>query len=138
VDFFSRTVWQTVARIAPVAVLIPTLTGHTARMVSRFKLPVWIAAVSPDKATCAGLQFSYGVSPVYAAEPPADWTGFARHWAQSEELNDGRIVMIQGPSKNNPETNPRLEILNPAPPENKTSEKNPRQRSRNESLVLPG
>lgn len=116
VDFFSRTVWQTVSRIDPAAVLIPTLTGHTARMVSRFKLPVWIAAVSPDEATCAGLQFSYGVSPVYAAEPPADWTAFARRWAQDQKLADGRIVLIQGPSKHNPETNPRLEILDPAPP----------------------
>ena len=115
-DFFSRTVWQTVASIDPAAVLIPTLTGHTARMVSRFKLPVWIAAVSPDEATCAGLQFSYGVSPVHVAEVPDDWTSFARRWAQNQKLADGRIVLIQGPSKHNPDTNPRLEILDPAPP----------------------
>ncbi len=117
VDFISRSVWQTVGRIDPVAVLVPTLTGNTARMVSRFKLPVWIAAVSHDGPTCAGLQFSYGVSPVRVADYPADWTDFARRWAQGEGLAKGRIVLIQGPSKSKPEINPRLEILDPAPPE---------------------
>jgi pyruvate kinase len=49
-------------------VIIPTASGDSARMVARFKLPVWISAVSPDEAACAGLQFSYGVAPVYAPE----------------------------------------------------------------------
>jgi pyruvate kinase len=51
-------------------VIIPTASGDSARMVARFKLPVWISAVSPDEATCAGLQFSYGVAPVHAPEAP--------------------------------------------------------------------
>ncbi|MDA3923080.1 MAG: pyruvate kinase [Kiritimatiellae bacterium] len=125
VDLISHNVSQTVFRIDPVAVCVPTLTGHTARMVSRFKLPVWIAAVSPNEATCAGLQFSYGVLPIHATDHPVDWTAFARLWAKSEELPEGRIVLTEGPSKNNPEANPRLQILNlPSPPAgNKTMEK---------------
>lgn len=125
VDLISRNVRQTVACLDPVAVCVPTLTGHTARMVSRLKLPLWIAAVSPNEATCAGLQFSYGVSPIQSADHPADWTACVRRWMQSEGLPEGRVVLTEGPSKNNPESNPRLEILNPASPPagNKTMNK---------------
>jgi pyruvate kinase len=116
VDLISYNLWQTVTHINPVAVCVPTLTGHTARMVSRFKLPVWIAAVSPDETTCSGLQFSYGVSPIHAADHPVDWTEFVRLWALSEELPMGRIVLTEGPSRDNPRANPRLEILDLASP----------------------
>jgi pyruvate kinase len=132
VDLISRNVRQTVDHLAPKAVIVPTATGYTARMVSRFKLPVWIAAVSPDEATCHGLQFSYGVSPVHATEHPHDWSAFARRWAQSEGLPEGPIVLTEGPSPRNPQTNPRLEIIDlrrggigrdvPAPSGNKTME----------------
>ncbi|WP_372807939.1 pyruvate kinase, partial [Pontiella sp.] len=111
VDLISRNVQETVARIAPSAVLVPTLTGHTARMVARFRLPVWIAAVSPQEATCRGLQFSYGVAPVCAAEAPADWGVFARRWLQDLGLAEGFVVLTEGPSAKNPGANPRMEII---------------------------
>jgi pyruvate kinase len=110
-DLISRNVRQTVDHLAPAAVIVPTVTGYTARMVSRFKLPVWIAAVSPEEATCQALQFSYGVSPVHEPEHPSDWDAFAGRWAQNEGLPAGLIVLTQGPSKHNPRTNPRLEII---------------------------
>ena len=107
VDFVSRTVAQTVEQLAPAAVIVPTVTGLTARMVSRFKLPVWIAAVSPEEAVCQGLQFSYGVSPVHAPGTTADWNAFAARWAQSEGLAAGLAVL----SRDNSATNPIMEIL---------------------------
>lgn len=111
VDLISRNVQNTVARIQPVAVMVPTLTGYTARMVSRFKLPVWIAGVSPDEATCQGLQFSRGVSPVHLPEYPGDWRVFIRKWLRDENLDEGFVVLTEGPSVNNPEANPRMEII---------------------------
>jgi pyruvate kinase len=111
VDLVSRTVSDTVAHLAPTAVIVPTLTGRTARMVSRFMLPVWIAAVSIEERTCQGLQFSYGVSPVHATEPPRDWNSFARQWAQHEGLADGVMVLAEGPSQNHPRANHRVEII---------------------------
>lgn len=110
-DLISRNVQHTVARIDPVAVIVPTLTGHTARMVSRFRLPVWIAGVSPNKATCRGLQFSRGVSPVHLPEYPEDWKAFIRQWLRNEGLAEGFVVLTEGPSTRNPEANPRLEIM---------------------------
>jgi pyruvate kinase len=84
-------------------------------MVSRFKLPVWIAAVSPEEATCHGLQFSYGVHPVCEPEHSRDWKTFARRWVQSEGLADGLVVLTEGPSRDNPEANHRLEIIDLSP-----------------------
>ncbi len=110
VDLISRNVQRTVARLAPIAVIVPTVTGNIARMISRFKLPMWIAAVSPDEAICRGLQFSYGVFPV-RTEHPANWKGFARSWAQSEELPEELIVMAECPSQLTPHMNPHLEII---------------------------
>jgi pyruvate kinase len=110
-DLLSRSVRQTVACLGPTAVIVPTLTGYTARMVSRFKLPVWIAAVSPDEAACQGLQFSYGVSPIHAPEQPLDWSAWSGGWVRSEELPLDRVVLMEGPSERNPETNPRMEII---------------------------
>jgi pyruvate kinase len=112
VDIISRNVRNTVDHIAPTAVIVPTLSGRTARMVTRFKLPVWIAAVSPNPATCSHLQFSYGVSPVHTPDHPDDWGTFARQWAAHENLPGGYMILTEGPSTDNPHANPRLEIIN--------------------------
>jgi pyruvate kinase len=111
VDFISRNVQHTVAYLAPTAVIVVTAKGNTARMVSRFKLPVWIAAVSPGEAICHGLQFSYGVFPVHAPEQTEDWSAFARRWVRNEGLAEGLVVLTEGPSHDKPGRDPRLEIF---------------------------
>jgi pyruvate kinase len=57
------------------AVLVPTRSGTTARMISRHKSGVWIVAVSPEEAVCRGLAFSYGVQPVGCPEARIRRTG---------------------------------------------------------------
>lgn len=84
-------------------------------MISRFKMPVWIAAVSPEEATCQGLQFSYGVSPIHAPEHSPDWNTFSRQWVQREGLAVGLVVLAEGPSRNHPTANHRLEIIDLRP-----------------------
>ena len=37
------------------AVLVPTRSGNTARMISRFKPAVWVAAPCADSVACQGL-----------------------------------------------------------------------------------
>ena len=111
VDFISRNVHHSVAYLVPTAVIVLTTTGNTARMVSRFKLPMWIAGVSADESICQGLQFSYGVSPVHAPKRPGDWSVFARCWVRNEGLPEGLVVLTEGPSRDNPEVKPRLEIF---------------------------
>jgi len=111
VDLISRNLHDAVASLSPTAVLVPTVTGHAARMVSRFKLPVWIAAASSEEATCHGLQLSYGVSPIHTPEHPQNWNLFAKHWVKSEGLPMELVVLMEGPSRENPDANPRMEIF---------------------------
>jgi hypothetical protein len=51
------------------------------------------------------------VSPVHAPDHPHDWKAFARRWVQSEGLPKELVVLTEGPSLRNPQTNPRLEII---------------------------
>ena len=111
VNLMSHNVQQTVDHLKPTAVIVATATGHTARLISRFKLPVWVAAVSGISAACQGLQFSYGVQPVHEPEPPKDWNAFARRWVQSRGLTPGLVVLTEGPSPNSPNANHRLEVI---------------------------
>ena len=68
------------------AVFVPTQSGTTARMISRFKPRVWIVGVSPDAAVCQGLAFSYGVRAIQVADEPADWREFAGDWLRDHEV----------------------------------------------------
>jgi pyruvate kinase len=111
-DLIALGVETTLRHVSPAFVLVPTVSGATARSVARFRLPVWIAAVSPLDSTCQELQFSYGVYPVHAPELPEDWTVFAQEWLQEYQLDGDLVVLTEGPSPRHPEANDRLEIIN--------------------------
>lgn len=114
VDYISRNVNHAVDHLCPTAVIVPTASGHTARMISRFKLPVWIAAVSTEQAVCQGLLFSYGVHPCCEDVKAKDWDAFSRRWMAKQGLPQGGLaILIQGPSREHPEANPSLEIITP-------------------------
>ena len=111
VDLISLNVETTLERVTPAALIVPTASGHTARMISRFRLPVWITAVSRHESCCQALAFSYGVYPVHEPELPLDWKPFARKWLKDHKIEGHIVVLTEGPSKRNPEANNRLEIL---------------------------
>jgi pyruvate kinase len=111
-DVISHNVKQTVEFIDPAVVLVHTQTGYTARMISRFKLPVWIAAVSKKKQTCQNLMFTYGILPIHIKEIPSDWNAFAQDLLKNYGLEGTKVVLTEGPSPDNPRINPRVEIIN--------------------------
>jgi pyruvate kinase len=92
-------------------VLVPTRSGTTARMISRFKPHVWMIAPSVDPAVCQGLAFSYGVHPVDLGEEDVDWREFAERWLKREGLTAKRLLLVAGPSKHNPKANHRIELM---------------------------
>ncbi|MFK5893487.1 MAG: pyruvate kinase [Pseudomonadota bacterium] len=98
--------------IQPQAVIIPTRSGNMARNVTRYRLPVWITAFSTKESTCQSLQFSYGVFPIKAENDLAEWTPFLRDWFKQQQIHDGVAVLAQGPSKEYPCGNHRIEFLN--------------------------
>ena len=93
------------------AVFVPTRTGTTARMISRFNPAVWIVALSRHAAVCQGLVFSYGVHPVHLTGDPVSWRDFARTWLHEHQLPGAVAMLVAGPSTRNPDANYRLEFL---------------------------
>lgn len=99
-------------RIAPVcAVFVPTRTGYTARLTSRFKPRAWVVAVCQNPVTARGLAFSYGVEPVVEPLPPADWKAFASAWLQSRGFHCRLAMVAADATPNQPDSNPRIEFL---------------------------
>jgi pyruvate kinase len=93
------------------AVLVPTRSGSTARMISRFKPAVWVVAPCADAVACQALAFSYGVQAIECAEEPDSWRDFAVRWVREHHL-PGRIAMlVAGPSARNPDASHRIEFL---------------------------
>jgi pyruvate kinase len=93
------------------AVFVPTRTGTTARMISRFKPAVWTVALSREAEVCQGLAFSYGVHPVQFKQDPEDWSDYARNWLRENRVPGDLALLSAGPSKHHPEANHRLEFL---------------------------
>ncbi|NWF52678.1 MAG: pyruvate kinase [Nitrospirae bacterium] len=101
----------TVERISPSAVFVPTHSGATARNITRFRIPVWIVAISSQETTCQRLQFSYGVYPVHEPEHPEDWNAYVKKWLYENEVEGNIVLLTEGPSTKHPEVNNRLEII---------------------------
>ncbi|MBN2506892.1 MAG: pyruvate kinase [Verrucomicrobia bacterium] len=100
------------------AVVVPTRTGATARMISRFNPAVWIIAVSGNRAVCQGLALSYGVHPVEQAEEPPLWHAWVQRSLAEHHIPGNVAMLVAGPSTRHPEANHRIEFLrfaNPAP-----------------------
>jgi isoamylase len=79
--------------------------------IGRFRLPVWIVAVSSQDATCQNLQFSYGVYPVHEKDHPENWKPYVKEWLQRQGITGDIVVLTEGPSSKHPEANHRMEII---------------------------
>ena len=110
-DLIALSVETTLERITPPTVVVPTRSGTTARSITRFRLPVWITAFSRYEKTCQDLLFSYGILPVCEAEHPDDWKPWVRDWLLNIGEVGNLVVLTEGPSKNFPHRNNRMEIL---------------------------
>jgi pyruvate kinase len=111
VDLIALSVYHTVKRIRPATIIVPTRGGNSARSITRFRLPAWVTAFSPEASTCQALQFSYGINPVKVDQDRPDWNQFARHWLAEQGVKAGLALLTQGPSPQNLCGNHRMEIL---------------------------
>lgn len=96
---------------SPAAVFAPTRSGATARSLSLFRLPVWVAAVSSRHQTCQDLAFSYGVFPVHETGHPEDWDAFVRRWVEMYRAPGDIAILTEGPSTRHPDAHNRMEII---------------------------
>lgn len=111
-EALARLVEYSIETVPCPAVFVPTRTGTTARMISRFNPPIWIVAMSPDPAVCQGLAFAYGVRSVQlTGDMPENWGDFARKWTHDNNLSGEVAMLVAGPSQRNPHANHRLEFV---------------------------
>jgi pyruvate kinase len=96
---------------SPAAVFVPTHTGATARALSLFRLPIWIAAVCTNEQACRNLVFSYGVHPAHTQAHPEDWDSFVRTWLEKHNITGDMVILTEGPSTRHPEAHNRMEII---------------------------
>jgi pyruvate kinase len=98
---------------SPVAVIVDTLSGTSARNVARFRLPTWVLARSRLRSTCRRLQFSYGVQPFLVESDAPDQDPRAAacevfgHWG----LNGNLAIHVEGPSMRNPDAIHRISLF---------------------------
>jgi pyruvate kinase len=111
-DLIALSVETTLEHSSPAMVIVPTHGGATARSITRFRLPVWIAAVSSMESTCERLQLSYGVCPVHEPTHPDDWRAFAGEWLDRHGIDGNLVILTEGPSSKYPDSNNRMEIIN--------------------------
>ena len=112
VDLIAHCVQQAVSNLSPIAVLVPTRSGASARNITRYRLPTWITAFSREETTCQALQFSYGVHAVQVQEEYMDWGPFCCEWLHGQGYESGVAVLTQGPSPENPHASHSLQIAN--------------------------
>jgi pyruvate kinase len=93
------------------AVIVPTQTGDTARMISRYKPAVWIVAASQTLEVARALRFSYGVEPIHTPEEPRSWRAFASSWFRDQHLTNNIALLVTGASPRHPAANHRIELL---------------------------
>ncbi len=110
-DLISMSVETALKRVTPPTVITPPRSGATARSITRFRLSVWITAVSSQPKTCQDLQFSYGVFPICESDHPEDWKSWSKKWLDSQGVSGELIVMTEGPSSKHPDRNIRMEII---------------------------
>ncbi len=114
-DMVVFSIEATYKHISPSAVFVPTHSGATARSIARFRLPVWVVALSRSELTCQQLQFSSGVIPIHETDPPNDWREYVRSWLHEHEVKADLVILAQGPSRSNPSANHSMEIIDLRP-----------------------
>jgi pyruvate kinase len=110
-EAIASVVEQALRNVPCAAVVAPTRTGTTARLISRHKPAVWVVATTDSRAVAQGLAFCYGVQALELHEEPENWAVFARDWLEREGLAGDIAILVAGPSPRHPDANHRLEFL---------------------------
>jgi len=114
-DVIASGVKSAIERIETTAIIVPTRSGMTARNISRYRLPVWIIAVTSQKETAQDLIFSYGVLPIIEPDHPGDWKKWIAEQFRQLEISGGMVILTEGPSAKYPDRNNRMEIIDLIP-----------------------
>ena len=112
VDMIAVSIQNILSKVdSPAGVLAPTSSGFMARSLTRFRLPVWIIAVSSSLKTCRDLMFSYGVFPIHDESQSEGWVARARDYASTHNIEGSCFIRAEGPSPEHPDVTHKMEII---------------------------
>ena len=96
----------------PAVVAVSTVSGRMARSIARFRLNVWIAAVTQHPATERELLLTYGVQPVLVDTAVEDWNAYVREWLAAHRIAPRDIaLLLRAPLPEQPSLNHALELI---------------------------
>lgn len=95
-DLVSLNTFHSTQTLQPALIFAPTRSGSTPRLITRFRLPIWIIAFCTIPEICAQLQFSYGVYPVQVAEPEGSWLDYVCGWSSGYQLAGKTALLVEG------------------------------------------
>ena len=95
-DRVSLSVYSTCEIVRPTLIFVPSRSGSTARRIARYRLPIWVVAISENRQTCQQLQFSYGIYPDIYTPPVNDWQAFVRERMHALGATGDRVLLTQG------------------------------------------
>jgi len=110
-DTISYNVYQSVSHLNACAVFVQTQTGYVARMISRFKLSVWVMSVTSDIHVFRSLQFSYGLMPILSESDHKNWNTFIQKVLKVSKQASGIIILVEAPSKDKLNDTHRMSII---------------------------
>lgn len=84
--------------LQPAAVVVPSVTGATARGLASLHLPIPVVAVCQDRKTSQDLLFSYGVLPVCERKAPASWPKYLKNWVRQHGLAGEFAILTKRPA----------------------------------------
>ena len=87
--------------LQPAAVVVPSVTGATARRLASLHLPMPVVAVCSDRKTSQDLLFSYGVVPVRERKAPASWPKYVKDWVRRHGLEGEFAILTKRPAPGN-------------------------------------
>lgn len=92
-------------------VFVPSASGATARLITRFRLKPWIVAICLEEKTCQQLQFSYGVYPEFLPANPESWPIYAQQWLSQHNIDGDLVLVIQRSSTKRQGDTTRLDFI---------------------------
>lgn len=115
-DLISANIFKLAEMLNPTLVFVPSLTGATARRMSRFRLPQWVIAPSRDEATCQKLQFSFGVYPVFVPAQdvlasPEERQNYTRQWLKEHGVHGDLVLLVEGSGTLKAQDTRRIDII---------------------------
>jgi pyruvate kinase len=111
VQALGAVVEQALETVPCAAIFVPKDDGETARMISRFKPPVWIVAIVKTLGVSRALQFSYGVEPVHLENAPKDLHKFAAMWLVEQQSNGHIVFLVTTPTQRDGDASRAIEFL---------------------------